>query len=226
MTETDATSYEGRGWSSFGAFARLPFSSLLMPLLAGVEYDPGPDGRITWAINGTETWELTAAAMGPDPRTEIGQRLVSMEPMVRFSLELGVSVDLRELSQSINLNLAISTKFQGPQRERLRFPGTFRIEYVLSLAPSRPQPDLSHSYLRVWQKGTPNIGCDPESHRASSRSSSSSRTLMPPLSQRRVTTLIATPKRTRMRILQSGPTRRTQCRRTRWRRENVEVGDS
>lgn len=67
-TLTDDTSFEGAGWTSYG-----------------VEYDPGADGRITWAINGSQTWELTAAAMGPEPLAGIGQRLVSEEPMVSFS---------------------------------------------------------------------------------------------------------------------------------------------
>ncbi|GAA6038149.1 hypothetical protein JCM8097_005760 [Rhodosporidiobolus ruineniae] len=92
---TDTTSYEGRGYSTFS-----------------FEYEPGADGKITWAINNTPTWQITAGAMGPNDETEIGQRLVSVEPM------------------AINLNLAISKAFQEPQWNRLTFPGTFRIDYV------------------------------------------------------------------------------------------------
>lgn len=94
-TITDATSFEGAGYSTFG-----------------FEYEPGPDGRITWTINGTQTWQLNANAMGPNAETEIGQRLVSMEPM------------------SIVLNLAISDKFQEVQWGKVTFPGTLRIDYV------------------------------------------------------------------------------------------------
>lgn len=47
----------------------------------GYEYDPGADGRITWAINREQTWQLNAAAMQPNSGTQIGQRLISVEPM-------------------------------------------------------------------------------------------------------------------------------------------------
>ncbi|BGP16403.1 hypothetical protein JCM10213v2_004405 [Rhodosporidiobolus nylandii] len=109
ITLTDTTSYEGRGYSEFS-----------------FEYEPGPDGKITWFVNDTASWQITAAALGPDPDTEIGQRLISVEPM------------------AINLNLAISQAFQTPNWANLTFPGTFRIDYV-----------------RVYQKGSPKVGCDP-----------------------------------------------------------------
>lgn len=112
ITLTDTTSYEGRGYASFG-----------------YEYDPGPAGRITWAVNETATWRLNANAMGPNADAGIGQRIVSEEPM------------------SINLNLAISNAFQTPEWGKLVFPGKLYIDYV-----------------RVFQKGTPNVGCDPASH--------------------------------------------------------------
>lgn len=51
---------------------------------------------------------------------------------------------------SIILNLGISNSFQTPQWDRIRFPGTLRIDYV-----------------RVYQKGDPQVGCDPASHRES-----------------------------------------------------------
>ncbi|ORY55166.1 family 16 glycoside hydrolase [Leucosporidium creatinivorum] len=111
-TLTDDTSFDGAGYTSYG-----------------YEYDPGPNGRITWAINGSQTWELNASAMGPDEEAQIGQRLVSEEPMY------------------ITLNLAISMKFQEPQWAKLDFPGKLRIDYV-----------------RVFQKGTPNLSCDPADH--------------------------------------------------------------
>lgn len=46
-----------------------------------MEYDPGADGRITWGINSNPTWQLNANAMGPNSQTQIGQRLISEEPM-------------------------------------------------------------------------------------------------------------------------------------------------
>lgn len=80
----------------------------------GMEYHPGgsADSNITWAVNGTETWTMKASAMGPNSGTEIGQRLVSEEPM------------------AIIMNLAISTKAQEPLYQYLTFPATFKIDYV------------------------------------------------------------------------------------------------
>jgi hypothetical protein len=62
--------------------------------LTGFEYASGPDGSITWFVNNTPSWQITAAALGPNDETEIGQRLISVEPM------------------AINLNLAISNAFR------------------------------------------------------------------------------------------------------------------
>ncbi|GAA6025255.1 hypothetical protein JCM11491_006154 [Sporobolomyces phaffii] len=99
----------------------------------GFEYEPSEGttaGHIQWAINGTETWRLNDNAMGPSPEAGIGQRKVSVEPM------------------SINLNLAISTKFQLPEWGKIQFPGTLRIASV-----------------RVYQKdGHRNVGCDPKAY--------------------------------------------------------------
>ena len=80
----------------------------------GMEYHPGggTDANITWAVNGTETWSMLAAAMGPNEGTEIGQRLVSEEPM------------------AIIMNLALSTKAQEPLYQYLTFPATFKVDYV------------------------------------------------------------------------------------------------
>jgi hypothetical protein len=65
--QTDATSYEGRGYTTYG-----------------FEYEPSEGstaGHIQWAINGTETWRLNDNAMGPSADAGIGQRKVSVEPM-------------------------------------------------------------------------------------------------------------------------------------------------
>ncbi|GAA5915059.1 uncharacterized protein JCM6883_004228 [Sporobolomyces salmoneus] len=98
----------------------------------GFEYEPSEGdtaGHIQWAINGTETWRLNDNAMGPSPEAQIGQRKVSVEPMY------------------INLNLAISYKFQVPEWGKVQFPGTLRIASV-----------------RVYQKGDRNVGCDPKNY--------------------------------------------------------------
>ncbi|GAA5875633.1 hypothetical protein JCM1840_003160 [Sporobolomyces johnsonii] len=109
ITLTDTTSYEGAGYTRYG-----------------FEYEPGPSGSITWAVNNTPSWRILASAIGPNAATGVGQRLISEEPM------------------SINLNLAISKAFQTPQWNLLTFPATLRFDYI-----------------RVYQKGTPNLGCDP-----------------------------------------------------------------
>ncbi|KAL8286536.1 hypothetical protein RQP46_004553 [Phenoliferia psychrophenolica] len=96
QTTTDNSSYDGNGYTHFG-----------------FEYDPGEDGSITWAINGTESWQLNASAMGPNEETETSQRLVAVEPL------------------SIVFNLAISTKSgQTIEWGKIAFPATLRIDYV------------------------------------------------------------------------------------------------
>ncbi|GAA5838851.1 hypothetical protein JCM3766R1_004228 [Sporobolomyces carnicolor] len=112
ITLTDTTSYDGKGFTRYG-----------------FEYEPGPDGRITWFVNDTASWRILASAIGPNQQTGIGQRLIATEPL------------------SINLNLAISKAFQTPNWANLTFPAVLRIDYI-----------------RVYQKGSPKIGCDPPDH--------------------------------------------------------------
>lgn len=84
------------------------------------QYDPGPDGEIRWAINGSSTWTMRASAIGPDDAAQIGQRLVSEEPMVRLSRSTSFQrALLTELGlQSIVLNLAIRCE-RDPPRDSL-----------------------------------------------------------------------------------------------------------
>ena len=49
--------------------------------------DNRDDGYITWFSQGKPTWTLTAQTIGPDPITQVNQRLIPEEPMVcRFRL--------------------------------------------------------------------------------------------------------------------------------------------
>jgi hypothetical protein len=41
----------------------------------------GGDNYITWVANGEPSWTLHASAIGPDAGADIGQRLISEEPM-------------------------------------------------------------------------------------------------------------------------------------------------
>lgn len=45
-------------------------------------------GRITWAVNATPSWQLNSEAIGPNAQAQIDQRLISEEPMVSLSRRL------------------------------------------------------------------------------------------------------------------------------------------
>lgn len=67
ITITDGTSYNGRGYQTFG-----------------FEYKRGlqEDGAyISWMYNGNPTWTVNASAIGANADTMISARPVSMEPM-------------------------------------------------------------------------------------------------------------------------------------------------
>lgn len=120
-------------------------------MLEGFEYWPDrKDGYITWYATGEPAWTLTAGAVGSNPRTQIGQRLISEEPM-RLVCESGrngsaTSCDAETVCfRSIVLNLGISTSFQQFKASNLDFPAEMLIDYV-----------------RVYQReGEENLGCDP-----------------------------------------------------------------
>jgi beta-glucanase (GH16 family) len=52
------------------------------------EYNPsrGSDGYITWAANGMKTWTVTTASVAPNPISQVSQRIIPEEPMVRLLL--------------------------------------------------------------------------------------------------------------------------------------------
>ena len=71
VTFTDADNYNG---SAFGMY--------------GVEWwsdmNNRQDGHVTWYATGQKSWQITSASVGPDPVSEVSQRLIPEEPMVRF----------------------------------------------------------------------------------------------------------------------------------------------
>ncbi|KDQ15829.1 glycoside hydrolase family 16 protein [Botryobasidium botryosum FD-172 SS1] len=73
-TTVDPSVYTGSGGSAFGVF--------------GFEYwsDPAApaDGYISWIAGGEKVFTVRAPAVGADPASGVGQRLISEEPMVRF----------------------------------------------------------------------------------------------------------------------------------------------
>ena len=76
------------------------------------EYSPGstPDSFIAWTIGDVEMMRFDARAIGPNGN--IGQRLISEEPM------------------SLILNLGISHNWVDIQFDALRFPTVLRVDYV------------------------------------------------------------------------------------------------
>ncbi|GAA6038390.1 hypothetical protein JCM8097_007625 [Rhodosporidiobolus ruineniae] len=98
VTYTNSTSYElnGGGFSTYG-----------------FEYDTDEkNGYITWFSDEKPDWTLTAAAVGPNSKTGVGQRLISKEPMYMI------------------LNLGISDSFQTIDYKNLKFPAHMLIDYV------------------------------------------------------------------------------------------------
>ncbi|KAJ7066571.1 glycoside hydrolase family 16 protein [Mycena amicta] len=70
------------------------------------------EGYITWISSGTESWTVTADAIGPDEAVEISQRLIPEEPMYLI------------------LNLGMSPGFQAQDFKHMTFPNKMFIDYV------------------------------------------------------------------------------------------------
>ncbi|GAC75949.1 hypothetical protein PANT_19d00031 [Moesziomyces antarcticus T-34] len=87
-----------------------------VPVRFGMQWDPDWDGdgsgSITWFVDGKATWSVTGHALGPNPYTEIGQRLIPTEPV------------------SIIINLAMSDGFQAVKWNQVQFPAVMKIDYV------------------------------------------------------------------------------------------------
>lgn len=98
VTKTDVRSYELSG----GGFSKY-----------GFEAWPDPtNGYITWSVGDAAAWRMSATAVGPNPRVQIGQRLVSAEPMY------------------IIINLGLSASFQVIDWGSLLFPAKMSVDYV------------------------------------------------------------------------------------------------
>jgi len=102
------------------------------------------DGYITWYSNGQPSWQMTAATIGPNSRSEVSQRLVSEEPMY------------------ILFNLGMSPGFQEQDFQHLVFPVSMYVDYVRIYQrrgisngitcnpPSRPTSDYINSHLNAY----------------------------------------------------------------------------
>lgn len=75
LTALDPAIYDGNKYQTF-AFEYVPSDT------------SGEQSYIRWLIDGTETWRLMEPAVGPNPKSNVGQRLISKEPMVRYFLPL------------------------------------------------------------------------------------------------------------------------------------------
>lgn len=79
----------------------------------GFEYQPGfEDGYIAWINDDALTWRVTAAGLGPNSLTEVGRRLIPVEPMY------------------IIMNLGYSEDFGGIDHENMVLPATMSVDYV------------------------------------------------------------------------------------------------
>ncbi|KAL1411164.1 hypothetical protein Q8F55_002114 [Vanrija albida] len=81
----------------------------------GFEYLPDRDnGYITWISDNKKAWTVRASAMGPNARAQVGQRIISEEPMY------------------IIINLGISENFGAVDYEGLKefFPYEMLVDYI------------------------------------------------------------------------------------------------
>ncbi|ORY00645.1 concanavalin A-like lectin/glucanase [Basidiobolus meristosporus CBS 931.73] len=95
LTQVPLNVYDGKGYQTYG-----------------FEYEPGPNGYVTWVMNGVPTWRLDAKALGPNPKSKVAQRLIAAEPMYLI------------------MNLGLSDGFSPIQYDKLVFPSIMRIDYV------------------------------------------------------------------------------------------------
>jgi beta-glucanase (GH16 family) len=107
------------------------------------DLDNHKDGYISWGSQGQESWTLHQSAIGPNKNVEIGSRLIAEEPMalVRTAHTLN---NCPRLTPPQIFNLGMSNNFENVDFSHMTFPNYLRIDYI-----------------RVWQKSTGSITCDP-----------------------------------------------------------------
>ncbi|OWZ49099.1 glucosidase [Cryptococcus neoformans c45] len=101
LTYIDSDNYVGTS-GGFGIYGFEMFS------------DPNDrgSGYITWVANGKKSWTMYPAAVGPLSSMNIGQRLISEEPMAMV------------------INFGMSNNFQAIDFSNLAFPSEMHIDYV------------------------------------------------------------------------------------------------
>lgn len=88
------------------------------------------ESYVTWFSNGQKTWTATSATIGPDPVTNIGQRLISEEPMVGFRWVLIFRLKTNVLIQYLIFNLGMAHDFQAQDFKHMTFPASMYVDYV------------------------------------------------------------------------------------------------
>lgn len=76
------------------------------------DYDDSSKGYIHWINMGKPAWTMWAKAVGPNPRSQVGQRLISQEPMYMI------------------FNLGMSNNFEYVDFANIMLPNEMRIDYV------------------------------------------------------------------------------------------------
>jgi beta-glucanase (GH16 family) len=76
------------------------------------DYDDDSKGYITWINMGKRAWTMWAKSVGPNPRSGVGQRLISQEPMYLI------------------FNLGMSNNFERVDFANLMLPNEMRIDYI------------------------------------------------------------------------------------------------
>ncbi|KAG2186280.1 hypothetical protein INT43_002718 [Umbelopsis isabellina] len=99
LTQTDPNVYEGKSYQTYG-FEYVPSST------------PGKQAYIRWLVDGQETWRMYDEAIGPNNKSHVWQRLISVEPM------------------SIVLNFGMSTAFGPVNTNALTFPAYMYVDYI------------------------------------------------------------------------------------------------
>ncbi|KAB5591406.1 Glycoside hydrolase family 16 protein [Ceratobasidium theobromae] len=109
----------------------------------GFEYKPGTSGYIQWVNDAAAVWQIKAAGMGSDSKTEISQRPVPEEPMY------------------ILANLGMSYNFGPIDFEHLVFPAYMLVDYIRVYQPSNqrnigcdppgfPTADYINTYIDAY----------------------------------------------------------------------------
>ncbi|RKP08191.1 beta-glucan synthesis-associated [Thamnocephalis sphaerospora] len=75
-------------------------------------YEPGPEGKVVWWVDNDKKWTLDARAVAANPRSNVGQRIISEEPMYLL------------------MNVAISDGFGMVDFRNARFPATMYVDYM------------------------------------------------------------------------------------------------